>query len=98
MTRLTPYEKKRRQALKLAKAFDFYCPVCSALEGVPCQNTGRAKKPGTLAAEPHKQRRLQAFGYLALRDWRAPSVKSDYPTRLDTPRAQAAWREFVEAL
>ena len=90
MGKLTPNERTRRRALKLAKALDYNCDVCSAHEGHPCQNTGRARAPGTPAKTPHKCRVGRAFGYLALCNWASPGVAAG-DAHLMTALAQSEW-------
>jgi hypothetical protein len=96
MSKLEPKEKSRRKALKLAKALDYYCPVCNAHEGYPCQGTGLSKKPGVALKAPHKHRRMRAFGYLAVHRWVSPGVAAG-ETKLFTGLAQAEWLRYLEA-
>ncbi len=62
-------EKVRRRALKLAKALDYYCPICDHREGSPCESTGRSKTPGQIRKVPHKYRLDRARAYLQLHNW-----------------------------
>ena len=96
MAKLTPHEKKRRRALKSAKALDYNCDVCSAHEGYPCQNTGRSRAPGT-ETKPHKCRLGRAFGYLVLRNWVSPGAAAG-DTHLHTGLARMEWLRFVEGV
>lgn len=89
------HERKRRRALKLAKALDFNCDVCSAHEGHPCQNTGRSRTPGTEAKVSHKCRLERAQGYLALRNWVSPGVAGS-DSKLYTGLARTEWQRFLE--